>query len=165
MLLAIGYWLLAIVAIANFGFAGPPSWIAKDTVFSGPDSDTRLRANTWSTSADGTEGCSSPVRDISAGSTSGNTIRFVAQGADHIPEHLSLIIDIASPSLTDDAKREMIKATKRLSVRALGLSIPHKIDESILKGENVQLEVGSGVVTITRTNRAQGAYQLTLTMR
>ncbi|AHZ67235.1 hypothetical protein OU5_0156 [Pseudomonas mandelii JR-1] len=59
----------------------------------------------------------------------------------------------------------MIKATKRLSVRALGLSIPHKIDESILKGENVQLEVGSGVVTITRTNRAQGAYQLTLTMR
>lgn len=128
-------------------------------------SDTRLRANTWSTSADGTEGCSSPVRDVSADSTSGNTIRFVAQGADHVPEHLSLIIDIASPSLADDAKREMIKATKRLSVRALGLSIPHKIDESILKGENVQLEVGSGVVTITRTNRAQGAYQLTLTMR
>lgn len=128
-------------------------------------SDTRLRANTWSVNTDGSEGCSSPVRDPKVGNTSGNTIKFIARGSDHVPEYLSLIIDISSPSFADDAKREMIKASKRLSVRALGLSIPHKIDEAIMKGVNARLQVGSGAVTITRTNKAQGAYLLTLTMQ
>lgn len=43
--------LLAIVAIANFGFAGPPSWIAKDTVFSGPDTRASTKAKDISSKA------------------------------------------------------------------------------------------------------------------
>lgn len=127
-------------------------------------SDTRLRASSWSIQTDGTEGCSSSERAITADSSSGNTIAFIAQGTNRIPERFSLKIDIASPSVADDAKREMIKATKRLSVRALGLSIPHSIDNAILKGENLSLQVGSGTVIITRSNRAKGAFQLILTM-
>lgn len=126
--------------------------------------DTRLRANSWSIKADGTEGCSSTVRAITVNSSSGNTIAFMAQGTDQVPELLILKIDITSPSVADDAKREMIKATKRLSVRALGLSIPRSVDNAILTGENASLHVGSGVVVITRTNRDKGAYQLMLTM-
>jgi hypothetical protein len=89
----------------------------------------------------------------------------MASGTDQVPERLGLKIDITSPALADDAKLEMIKATKRLSVRALGLSIPHSVDNAILKGENASLQVGSGVVIITRTNRDKGAYQLMLTMQ
>lgn len=128
-------------------------------------SDTRLRATSWSIKADGTEGCSSTARAITINSSSGNTIAFMASGTDQVPERLGLKIDITSPALADDAKLEMIKATKRLSVRALGLSIPHSVDNAILKGENASLQVGSGVVIITRTNRDKGAYQLMLTMQ
>lgn len=128
-------------------------------------SDTRLRANSWSIQADGTEGCSSSVRAITVASSSGNTIAFMAQGTHQVPERLSLKIDIASANLADDAKREMIKAAKRLSVRALGSSIPHSVDNAILKGENASLQVGSGAVIITRTNQDKGAYQLMLTVQ
>ncbi|WP_162098740.1 DUF6030 family protein [Pseudomonas sp. R62] len=128
-------------------------------------SDTRLRADSWSIQADRTEGCSSSVRAITVDSPSGNTIAFMVQGTNQVPERFSLKIDIASPNLADDAKREMIKAAKRLSVRALGLSLPHSVDNAILKGENISLQVGSGAVIITRTDGDKGDYQLALTMQ
>jgi len=54
-------------------------------------------------------------------------------------------------SSEDAARRKLIEATKRLSVRVLGLSIPHAFDEAILKDTPISLAVGSGRATLTRT--------------
>jgi len=124
--------------------------------------DTQLRAGEWITHPDGDEGCSSGARPISATSTDGNRISFLAEGSSGTPNRVKLILKVLLPSDEDAAKREMVRATKRLAVRALGLSIPHSIDEAIMKGLPAKLDVGSGKITVTRTAINKQSYVLAI---
>lgn len=126
--------------------------------------DTQLRAGEWTTYQDGHEACTSGARLITPTSTDGNKISFIAEGASGTPNRVKLTLNVLLPSDEDAAKRELIKATKRLSVRALGLSIPHKFDEAIVKGAPIQLDVGSGRATLTRKEINKQSYVLTVVM-
>lgn len=126
--------------------------------------DTQLRANEWSVQKGGEEGCSSGARPIKSVQVDGNTISFSAEGIDGIPSRVKLILTVFKSSEDDAARGELIKATKRLSVRVLGLSIPHAFDEAILKDAPVSLPVGSGRATLTRTVVDKKSYLLTVIM-
>ncbi|MHC8320496.1 hypothetical protein ACYZT4_07325 [Pseudomonas sp. GB2N2] len=128
-------------------------------------SDTRLRASEWTRNPDGKEGCWSPARLIAPTAKDGNTLAFSAEGASSTPERLSLVLKVSSPADDDSAKRELVKATKRLSVRALGLSIPHSIEETIMKGQSAKFQVGAGAITVARTTPSKGSYQVTVVMQ
>lgn len=127
-------------------------------------SDTRLRASEWRLNADGKEGCWSQARPVAPTIQNGNTLAFSAEGASTTPEQLRLVLTVSSLTDDDSAKRELVKATKRLSVRALGLSIPHSIEETIMKGQTAQFQVGSGAIAVARTAQSAGSYQLTVVM-
>ncbi|MDH0747833.1 DUF6030 family protein [Pseudomonas sp. GD03842] len=126
--------------------------------------DTQLRANEWTARKDGQEGCSSGARPVKADRVDGNTISFSAEGAEGIPRRVKLVLNVVLPSDEDAARRELIKATKRLSVRALGLSIPHAFDEAILKGTPINLAVGDGHASLTRTVVNKQNYVLSVVM-
>ncbi|MGH8420139.1 MAG: hypothetical protein ACRER8_23115 [Pseudomonas sp.] len=126
--------------------------------------DTRLRAGEWTTHEDGREGCASGARLIRPDAADGNKISFVAEGAKGTPERVKLILNVMLPSDEDAAKRELIRATKRLSVRALGLSIPHTFDEAIMKAAPIDLNVGSGRAILTRTVVNKQSYVLSVVM-
>jgi len=126
--------------------------------------DTQLRAGEWTTYQDGHEGCTSGARLITPTSTDGNKISFIAEGSSGAPNRVKLTLNVHLPSDEDAAKRELIRATKRLSVRMLGLSIPHRFDEAIVKGEFIQLDVGSGRATLMRTSVNKQSYVLSVLM-
>ncbi|WP_146749640.1 MULTISPECIES: hypothetical protein [unclassified Pseudomonas] len=126
--------------------------------------DTQLRANEWVVRQDGQEGCSSGARPIKSDRVDGNTISFSAEGNEGVPHRVKLILNVVLPSDEDSARRELIRATKRLSVRALGLSIPHAFDEAILKAAPISLPVGDGHATLTRTVVNKQNYVLSVLM-
>ncbi|GEM_PF-1488393 len=126
--------------------------------------DTQLRAGEWTTHKDGQEGCSSGARLIRPDAVDGNKISFAAEGASGTASRVRLVLNVMLPSDDDAAKRELIRATKRLSVRALGLSIPHSFDEAIMKGAPINLAVGSGHATLTRTVVNKQNYVLSVVM-
>lgn len=126
--------------------------------------DTKLRAGQWTVYEDGREGCRSLVRPVIPGQDDGNNISFLAEGENGVATRVKLIVNVASSSGEDGAKRELVKATKRLSVRALGRSIPHAFDEAIMHGAPLKLEVGSGHATLDRTTQVKGRYVLSVVM-
>jgi hypothetical protein len=126
--------------------------------------DTKLRAGQWTVYEDGREGCRSLVRPVLPGQDDGNNISFLAEGENGVATRVKLIVSVASSSGEDAAKRELVKATKRLSVRALGRSIPHAFDEAIMHGAPIKLEVGSGHATLARTTPVRGSYVLSVVM-
>ena len=126
--------------------------------------DTELRAGEWTPHQDGHEGCTSGARLVTATSTDGNKISFIVEGLSGVPNRVRLILSVHLPSDEGAAKRELIKATKRLSVRMLGLSIPEKFNQSILKGESIQLDVGSGRASLIRTSVNKQSYVLSVLM-
>lgn len=128
-------------------------------------SDTRLRASEWTLNPEGKEGCWSAARPIAPAAKDGNTLAFSAEGARSMPERLSLVLKVSSSADDDHAKRELVKATKRLSVRALGLSIPHALEDTIMKGQSAHVTVGSGAITVARTALSKGSYQVTVVMQ
>lgn len=128
-------------------------------------SDTRLRAGEWTTQKDGHEGCTSGARPINADLLDGNKITFSADGLDGSPHSVRLSLTVVVSSDDYAAKRELIKATKRLSVRTLGLSIPHAFDEAIEKGIPIVLSVGSGHASLTRTAISKQSYLLSVEMK
>ncbi|MFJ3485989.1 hypothetical protein ACIPL1_21715 [Pseudomonas sp. NPDC090202] len=125
--------------------------------------DTQLRAGEWAPGSDGREGCASEARSVSA-NAAGSTIAYTAEGTDGIPQRLKLTVQVASAADDDAAKRELVKATKRLAVRALGMSVPHVVDESIMKARPARVDVGSGHVTLTRTPATGQRYELTVSV-
>ncbi|MNK95204.1 hypothetical protein D3C87_1154320 [compost metagenome] len=126
--------------------------------------DTQLRAGEWTSFQDGHEACASGARLATPTSTDGNKIAFFAEGASGKPQRVRLTLNVLLPSDEDAAKRELLRATKRLSVRALGLSIPHQLDEAIMRGLPLQLEIGSGRATLTRTGVSKQSYMLSVVM-
>ena len=126
--------------------------------------DTQLRAGEWTIHQDGQEGCTSGSRPIKPDSLDGNKISFAVEGAEGAPNRVKLILNVILRSDEDAAKRELIRATKRLSVRALGLSIPHTFDEAIMKGAPIGLDVGSGRAILTRTVINKQTYVLSVVM-
>jgi hypothetical protein len=126
--------------------------------------DTELRAGQWTKYEDGREGCRSSERLVRPAQADGNRIAFLAEGSDGAPNRVRLNLSIISTSGEEDAKRELIKATKRLSVRALGRSIPHAFDEAIMRSAPIKLAVGSGHATLTKTKLNKHSYVLSVVM-
>jgi hypothetical protein len=127
--------------------------------------DTQLRAGDWRHDDSGSQGCSSGIRPIAPDSPNGSLIAYAAEGADDLPTRVTLTLDEISKVDDDRAKRELVRATKRLAVRVLGLSIPHSAEESIMKGTPAKLELGSGTLTIIRTAKAEGRYEMKVVMQ
>jgi hypothetical protein len=126
--------------------------------------DTRLRAGEWITRQYGIEGCASGARLVKEHPGEINRISYAAEGLDGKASRVKLVLNVLSPSTDDAAKRELIRASKRLSVRVLGMSIPHSFDEAIMKGTPIVLEVGSGKTVLTRTAANNQSYVLTVVM-
>jgi len=112
--------------------------------------DTQLRTGEWAVQADGQEGCVGGARPISPGSSDPNRIAYSADGINGTPDRVQLRLYVNVPSDEETAKRELVKAAKRLSIRTLGLSTPPSIVDSIMKGRPAKLEVGNGSITVSR---------------
>ena len=126
--------------------------------------DTQLRAGDWTLYQDGKEGCTSGARLIKPDSVDSNLISFSAEGARGTPSRVVLVLDVKLPSDDIAAKRELIRATKRLGIRVLGFSIPHTFDEAIMRGAPISLVVGSGRAILTRTVVNKQSYLLSVVM-
>jgi len=126
--------------------------------------DTQLRTGEWAIQPDGHEGCVSGARLISPGTADTNKIAYSADGTDGIPNRVQLLLYINLPSDEEMAKRELVKAAKRLSIRTLGLSTPPSVVESIMKARPAKLEVGSGSITVTRLASNKQGYVLAVSM-
>jgi hypothetical protein len=126
--------------------------------------DTQLRAGEWIIRQDGNEGCASGTRLVKEDAAEINRISYAAQGSDGKPSRVKLVLNVLSPSTDQAAKRELIRASKRLSVRVLGMSLPHSFDEAVLKGLPIALKVGSGEAVLTRTAANKQSYVLTVVM-
>jgi len=126
--------------------------------------DTQLRAGEWTQYPDGKQGCRSAARVIASDRNGTSTIAYSAEGEDGIPNRVMLVADVHSPADAEWARRDLIKAAKRLSVRVLGLSMPHSLDEAIIKEKYARLFVGSGSITFDRTPTIKGRYTLTVVM-
>jgi hypothetical protein len=125
--------------------------------------DTKLRAGQWTAYEGGLEGCRSVVRPVIPDEPGGSDIAFIAEGENGVAKRVKLVLSV-TPASEDAAKRELIKATKRLAVRALGRSIPYAFDEAIMHGVPIKLEVGSGHATLARTAPSKGRYVLSVVM-
>jgi len=124
--------------------------------------DAHLRGGEWGQTPDGKEGCRSNPRPLNANSS--GVISFLVEGSDNRPVKVRLLVDIPAPDDEAPAKRELVKVTKRLVVRALGLSLPFPAEESIMKGIPVILPLGTGTLTISRTSGVRGHYQMSVAM-
>jgi hypothetical protein len=127
-------------------------------------SDTRLRGGEWARYENGEEGCKSGQRSIKPDAVDNNKISFRAKGVDGVAHRVELTLQVVLPSDEYAAKRELIRATKRLAVRVLGLSIPHAFDEAIINAVPIHLEVGGGQATLTRTMLNKQGYVLSVMM-
>jgi len=126
--------------------------------------DTQLRTGEWAVHADGQEGCVGAARPASSGTSDPNRISYSANGTQGVPSRVQLLLSVNVPSDEEAAKRELVKAAKRLSIRTLGLSTPPSIVESIMKGRPAELEVGSGSITVSRQTNNKQNYVLTVSI-
>ncbi len=126
--------------------------------------DTQLRAGEWTRYDDGGEGCKSGQRPVKPDAGDNNRISYSAEGGEGVARRVKLTLQVMLPSDDTAAKRELIRATKRLAVRALGRSIPHAFDEAIIKASPLNLDVGSGRATLTRTVVNKQSYVLSVVM-
>ena len=108
----------------------------------------------------------SPIaaRPASSGTSDPNRISYSANGTQGVPSRVQLLLSVNVPSEEEAAKRELVKAAKRLSIRTLGLSTPPSIVESIMKGRPAKLEVGSGSITVSRQTNNKQNYVLTVSI-
>lgn len=126
--------------------------------------DTQLRAGEWSSYGDSLEGCKSGPRLTGTGPVDDNKISYAVEGVGRVATRVKLTLQLTLPSDDNAAKRELIRATKRLSVRALGLSIPHSFDEAIMRASPINLAVGTGRAILTKTAVDKRSYVLSVIM-
>jgi hypothetical protein len=126
--------------------------------------DTRLRAGEWTRYENGEEGCKSGQRPINPDAVDNNKISFTAKGVGGVAHRVELTLQVVLPSDDYAAKRELIRATKRLAVRVLGLSIPHAFDEAIVNALPIHMDVGGGHASLTRTVLNKQGYVLSVVM-
>ena len=126
--------------------------------------DTQLRTGEWALQADGHEGCISGARPVSPDTSDPNRIAYSADGVNGTPGRVQLRLYVHVPSDEETAKRELVKAAKRLSIRTLGLSTPPSVVESIMKGRPAKLEVGNGSITVSRLANNKKSYVLTVSI-
>jgi hypothetical protein len=118
--------------------------------------DAQLRANAWTAGAEGSAQCRSPNRPIRDDQGHGNTIAFLADGVGDRVKRVLLIVDVEDRKAIDAPQRDLLRVTNSLSVRMLGLSIPHEIREAINKPKSVKVDVGTGSIQVYRTPTKDG---------
>ena len=124
--------------------------------------DTKLNSRGLITAADGDQTCMSQVRSISPSAKS--TLSFGVESRDEVARKATLTLRI-QPGEDEEAKRELIKAGQRLSVRTLGSSMPHSVHQSITSGSPSKTAAGSGFITVTKTKSPDSVgYMLVLVM-
>jgi hypothetical protein len=112
--------------------------------------DTQLLAGTWTQASADEALCQSPGRAVRDDQEQNSQITYLAEGVANRVKRVSLVVKINNPKAQDAAERELLRATNRLSVRLLGLSIPIEIRDALKTSKPANATVGSGSIHVYR---------------
>jgi len=123
----------------------------------------KLPTRSW-VAQNATDGaCASEYREIGTSATGiANNLAFYATGTATTVTQLELVLNLNDPQSDAAAIQELLAASKALSIRASGLSLPRTIEQAIVarKGD-VSAVSGTVKISTSRTNWANGrGYEL-----
>lgn len=121
-----------------------------------------LPTTTYRALADGSYRCGSPLIDIgTAPGRTGrmNTIAYAAVGDARSIATLQLTIDVDNPEQAPAVHRRLKDVAVALAGK-LGAELPAPIQAAIAAGSAAKAAIGTRNVTVARTDRAAGAYEI-----
>lgn len=121
-----------------------------------------LPTTTYRQQADGSYRCTSPHIDIgTAPGKSGrmNNIAYAVAGGAQVIDSLQLIIDVANPDQAAAIHRRLKDVANTLA-RKLNIELSSKIEQAIAGGKNDKDTIGPRAISVIRTDRSAGAYEV-----
>ena len=130
--------------------------------------DIGLKGRKWVDDyGDGSSGCASDYKDIGSSSTGlANNLAYYVTGAGPYVMEVKLVLNYHQPSRSSSGAAALLAASKKLSLRALGASLPGSVAALIKRGEYGSEKVGKGVVEVVREDWPTGkGYEVKVLMR
>lgn len=123
-----------------------------------------LPTTTYRQQADGGYRCTSPHIDI--GTVPGkagrmNNIAYAVAGSAQAIDSLQLTIEVDNPDQAAAIHRRLKDVANTLA-RKLGVELSGRIEQAIATGRNDKDTAGPRTVSVVRTDRAAGAYEVTV---
>lgn len=130
-------------------------------------SDAGLKGRKWVDDyGDGSAGCASDYKDIGTSNDLANNLAYYVTGVSRYVMEVKLVLNYHQPRQSSKATAALLAASKKLSERALGASLPDSAVTLIKRGEQGTVKVGSGVVEVVREDWPTGkGYEVHVMMR
>ncbi|MCW8880278.1 MAG: hypothetical protein OQK04_11530 [Kangiellaceae bacterium] len=127
-------------------------------------SEIGLKTKGWKKFYGDEYGCLSPYKDIGSGVLP-NNIAFYVEGNKSSAREVKLVININNNSDANLAHRELLKASKLLSRKAIGRELPKEVVKAILSGASFTKKVADSIVKVQRVNWPSGnGYEVKVIM-
>ena len=108
-----------------------------------------------------TFGCSSPYKELGAGSPLANNIAYYVRGNSQNANELKLVLNVNAAQSAKEAHAALLQYSDELTQKALGVPMPKDARSAILSGKAGKWTLGKAKVELVRENWATGkGYEL-----
>lgn len=113
-----------------------------------------------------TFGCSSPYKELGAGSPLANNIAFYVGGNSQNANELKLVLNVNSAQSAKEAHAALLQYSDQLTQKALGVPMPKDVKSAISSGKAGKWTLEKAKVELVRENWTTGkGYELKYILR
>lgn len=124
-----------------------------------------LSAGSWTNQYEDVFGCSSPYRELSAGSPLPNNLAYYVDGKKTTVSTVKLVLNVNHRATAAAAHTTLSKVAQSLSLRATGERLPAALESAIRNGSRASAKVGAAVVEVVRVDWPTGkGYEIKVTL-
>ncbi|HEY9283221.1 MAG TPA: DUF4339 domain-containing protein [Pyrinomonadaceae bacterium] len=115
---------------------------------------------------EGEYSCSSGYKNIGGGSLLSNNIAFYANGSANVVNELKLVLNVHQRQDAKDAHRVLASYSEELTMKALSISLPGEVKNTISSGRTGQWSLGGAKAEVKRDDWPTGrGYELHYVLR
>lgn len=123
--------------------------------------DHGLATRGWKHQYDNEFGCSSPYKEIGAGSPLANNLAYYVDGGPATANRAKLVLNVNNKNSAVLAHRELLKAAEVLSTKAAGMPLPKEIAAAIVSGTKIAKPERPATIKVVRIDWPSGrGYEL-----
>ncbi|HEX9927557.1 MAG TPA: hypothetical protein VGB02_03320 [Pyrinomonadaceae bacterium] len=106
-------------------------------------------------------GCSSPYKEINAGSALANNLAYYVDGDAQTATQLKLVLNVNQAQQSKEAHAALLSSSQDLTQKSLGSALPKDVSSAILSGKAGKWTIGKAQVDLKRENFQTGkGYEL-----
>jgi hypothetical protein len=106
-------------------------------------------------------GCSSPYKELNAGSALANNLAYYVDGDAQTATQLKLVLNVNQAQQSKEAHAALLSSSQDLTQKSLGTALPKDVNSAILSGKAGKWTVGKGELELKRDNFPTGkGYEL-----